>query len=79
MVRCKDKEEGFLVGRSLFCEVNQEAVDILNVHCCYDHDLCNDMHVPTLAPDPSLKRTAIGTLRFVLCRVLGQCDKCAVK
>lgn len=49
---CKGKDEEFLPGRPLFCEVNQAALHVSNVKCCWDRDLCNDDDVPTLAPPP---------------------------
>lgn len=51
--RCKSKNEEFLEGRPLYCEVNQQAVHVSNVKCCWDQDLCNDKDSPTLAPPPS--------------------------
>ena len=51
--RCKSKSEEFLEGRPLYCEVNQQAVHVSNVKCCWDQDLCNDKDSPTLAPPPS--------------------------
>ncbi|XP_076459416.1 TGF-beta receptor type-1-like [Babylonia areolata] len=49
---CKSKSEQFLKGRPLYCEVNQRAVHVSNVKCCWEQDLCNDLDSPTLAPPP---------------------------